>query len=499
MQRFQSIGLQLRALLCLAMGLAAFPALAQQFDATAAEKTTYRILSIDEKSVSSGSGFLINNDGYVVTNNHVIESAKDVFIIQKIGETIKVWKARIHAVDSSLDLAVLNAQGIIGTPVVFANKHPQKAEQVFAVGFPGQADDNDERSLFFQALKKSGFRDFPADPAYNGYVSASVKTGSIESVRERKWGSRGDTAWVITHNAPITGGNSGGPLFTLDGRFVGVNTQGRGEGKSEDGVLVGNILRQSSLYNELESFLDRLGIEHVKSSDHSSEQAASPPTIAPSELILPAANQEAVEKPAEENVIMKYLMNGRFLLVVGGCVAILALGLFVILNRRGGGTPVNSTPAPSSASVASENQRVAMHAGTDNDRLPFGRSQPSAEIVPLRSRHQVPMQVRTRFHLTSAKDSPLQVRIEIPESGAKRGFILGRSSSADYQIKHSSISREHARISTSPQGLYITDVGSSNGTFHNNQKVNPKTGMLLSSGDLIQLGDIKLLFEIENS
>lgn len=472
---------------------------AEQFDSITAESSTYRILATyGGGNVTQGSGFLVNKAGYLATNHHVVESANEVYVIQRQGETIKVWEASIHAVDSSLDLAILNVQGIIGKPVVFATEHPLKASEVFAVGFPAQADDAEERSLFFSALSKAGFSDLPSDPAYNGYVSASVKAGSVEELRERKWGSRGDTAWVITHNANITGGNSGGPLFDLGGRLVGVNTMIKGEGTSKDGILVGTILRRSSLYVELAQFLDRLGIIYPTELAEDDSEEPKPPSEPA--LVEPqdSATSDKTERKVEEFEFLDFSNKGVILLIGGGGVAAATLLIFLATNRRKGASAGQMVPLASQPPLAG-NYEESSHKDTpnpDKDWLRYGRSQPSEEINPRKRRSAPISDEPVVCKLASTGESLLEMKIEITENQAKQGYVLGRSSSATCQIKHSSISRIHARISSSSQGIYITDLGSSNGTLHNKIRVKPKTGVLLQRGDTIQLGDIMLRIDL---
>lgn len=489
MHRLRHLARQFHRWLPLCLALPLHFAAAESFDAEKAEASTYRIIgTVGKTGYSLGSGFLVNNNGYVVTNHHVVETASEIYVVQRKGETIRVWEAKIHAVDSSLDLAVLSAQGITGTPVVFAKEPPPKAAEVFAVGFPAQAYDDDETSLFVSTLRKRGFRDIPADPAYNGFVNASVKAGSIEAIRERKWGSRGNSAWVITHSAGITSGNSGGPLFARDGNLLGVNTMILGEGRSQNGVLLGNILRQSSLYTELETFLKRLGVAYTSASETA---AITPPQL---EKITPPAVPEVAAPPKDAgknpSPIPKkadfpdFSKKGTILISVGGGLGILAI-LIMIFRGVGKKSSAQSPPPPPLASN---------HAAPEPDRnwLRGNHGQHSADIMPMKRRGTPPNPDLVSCQLSSTPESPVQMTLEISASSLERGYTLGRSSSSDYQIRHDSISRAHARISASPDGPYVTDLSSANGTFHNQHKISPKTGVLLAAGDTVRLGDVIL-------
>jgi serine protease Do len=139
--------------------------------------------------VSRGAGFFISADGYVVTNNHVIESSQSTEILADDGTA---YKARLIASDPASDLALLKIDGRDDFPFVdFSNKPPRVGDEVFAVGNPF---------------------------GFGGTVTAG-----IVSALERHIGtdSYGD---LIQIDAPINKGNSGGPSFDMDGKVVGVNT-----------------------------------------------------------------------------------------------------------------------------------------------------------------------------------------------------------------------------------------------------------------------------------
>ena len=136
-----------------------------------------------------GSGFVISEDGYVVTNNHVIESADEIIIEFFSGEELE---AEIVGTDPKTDIALLKVEADKPLPFVsFADSDKaQVGDWVLAMGNPlGQ-----------------GF-------------SASV---GIVSARNRALSGTYDD--YIQTDAAINRGNSGGPLFNLDGGVVGVNT-----------------------------------------------------------------------------------------------------------------------------------------------------------------------------------------------------------------------------------------------------------------------------------
>ena len=78
----------------------------------------------------------------------------------------------------------------------------------------------------------------------------------------------------------------------------------------------------------------------------------------------------------------------------------------------------------------------------------------------------------------------------------QRAVLLGRSSRAEILVDSPQVSRIHAQIINTPDGFYLADLGSTNGTLHNGRRVRPKTLQKLNSNDQFRLGDVALLFQI---
>jgi len=136
-----------------------------------------------------GSGFVISADGYAVTNNHVIDGAKEVKIKFSDG---KSYTAKVIGTDRKTDLALLKIKTDKKfAPVKFATKAPRVGDWVIAVGNPFG-------------------------------LGGSVTTG-IVSAQGRNIGS-GPYDDYLQIDAPINKGNSGGPAFNLNGEVIGVNT-----------------------------------------------------------------------------------------------------------------------------------------------------------------------------------------------------------------------------------------------------------------------------------
>lgn len=144
---------------------------------------------------SSGSGFAISSDGYIVTNNHVIEGSASIRVRGINGDFQTAYDAKVIIVDKNNDLAIIkiNDSNIktLGTiPYVINSKSSDVGNAIFVLGYPLRASMGDEIKLT------------------NGIISS-------------KSGFQGDvTSYQIS--APVQPGNSGGPLFDEKGNLVGI-------------------------------------------------------------------------------------------------------------------------------------------------------------------------------------------------------------------------------------------------------------------------------------
>src|SRR3982075_3875516 len=142
------------------------------------------------KTNSLGSGFIVDTSGIVVTNNHVIADADEINVIMNDGTKIK---AELVGVDKKTDLAVLKFK---------------PAKPLIAVKF----GDSDKLRLGEWVIAIG-----------NPFSLGGTVTAGIVSARNRDISSGPYDNYIQT-DAAINRGNSGGPLFNLDGEVIGVNT-----------------------------------------------------------------------------------------------------------------------------------------------------------------------------------------------------------------------------------------------------------------------------------
>lgn len=142
------------------------------------------------KQNSLGSGFIISSDGYIFTNNHVIEKADKIKVILSDG---KQYDAEVKGQDANTDIALIKISAKEKLPFVQLGDSDKLrvGDWVFAIGNP--------------------------------FGLEHTVTAGIVSAKGRVIGS-GPYDNFIQTDASINPGNSGGPLFNLDGEVVGINT-----------------------------------------------------------------------------------------------------------------------------------------------------------------------------------------------------------------------------------------------------------------------------------
>lgn len=178
-------------------------------------------------SAASGSGFIISEDGYIVTNFHVIEDSNSITVADYDGKT---YDAKVVGYDESNDLAVLkiDAQGL--SPVVLGNSdNLNVGDTVVAIGNP------------------------------LGELTFSLTTGVVSAKGREVTFSGGITMTLLQTDCAINSGNSGGALFNLYGEVVGV-TNAKYSGSSGSGATIDNIgfaIPMNSIREIVESIIEK--------------------------------------------------------------------------------------------------------------------------------------------------------------------------------------------------------------------------------------------------
>jgi S1-C subfamily serine protease len=139
-----------------------------------------------------GSGIIVGEGQYVITNNHVIDGAKKIAVRNGIG---KVSNAKVYRVDKKYDLAILELEKPYSPEFAFGVKNfasPKTGEDVLVIGYPNVGETDD---------------------------LPTITQGIISKIFDQK-GYIHEGTFLTT--APVNKGNSGGPVFNINGKLVGI-------------------------------------------------------------------------------------------------------------------------------------------------------------------------------------------------------------------------------------------------------------------------------------
>ncbi len=149
----------------------------------------------EHKEEAGGSGFIISQDGYILTNNHVVENGQKIEV--KVGDQ-RTYRAKVVGTDPATDIALIKIDSKERlTPIALGDSdHIRVGDWVMAIGDPWAFD----KTVTVGVVSAKGRHNLSLDP----------NTNSFEN--------------FIQTDAAINFGNSGGPLINLAGEVIGINT-----------------------------------------------------------------------------------------------------------------------------------------------------------------------------------------------------------------------------------------------------------------------------------
>ncbi len=160
----------------------------ESFEQTSQDRITFYL----EEKASLGSGVIVNTDGYIITNFHVVESLQNMFDTVVTLKDGRSSPAKVVAFDESNDLAILHINMDNLTPIpVGPDNNLNVGDLVFAIGYPRN-------------------------------IGQSVSQGIISALSNSQTGDPGSR--LIQTDAAINPGNSGGALIDRDGNMIGINS-----------------------------------------------------------------------------------------------------------------------------------------------------------------------------------------------------------------------------------------------------------------------------------
>ncbi|WP_339865480.1 trypsin-like peptidase domain-containing protein [Paremcibacter congregatus] len=397
-----------------------------------------------KQGTGSGTGFILNDQGYIATNFHVVKgylyyNKKPAIAIalndQIINYNDEIRKSLVEVVwtSESLDLAILKfttEQPL--KRVILAPEFPGTSDPVYAVGYPGASSDNELRSNDVKAV-------------------STMTKGIFSHEKQGQWTGKGGTLSILQHNSEISWGNSGGPLYDDCQRVIGVNTRLTfRNGNVAPGVFF------SSNISELIKILDSKGIEYEVGND----------------ACVP-----------EEQKIYQLIQN---LVLIGGAAILLLVVILVFVLRRPRERVVqlvesysrsfrgDAPPAPQKRNTGPRKSDPRNHDAT---------------------RKALPQAIKVRLRGRLSNGAPVDMPLD--DQDLMRGIILGRQpDDRRFALDDMGISRNHAVLFQQDGFVKIRDEGSTNGTRVNGRVLRPRQEQALADGDEFFLGEAKITISI---
>lgn len=523
----------------------------ENYDQSVVRVITYQ----GANALSTGSGFVVAEGGYIITNHHVIVGASQIKVFTE-GEQSVDYVATVTWSSKDFDLAILRAPDLQAPALTINEGNLSKKDKVTAIGFPGAAD--------------------AIDTKLDAFFVSTLTTGQISRVVKTDWHGSGKRVRIVQHTAAVNKGNSGGPLLNACGEVVAVNTAiAASKIKTGSGGKLAIDVRQATSFSshaeELARFLKIRNIPATITSSRCNPQLqnlylvaglAMTGFMALAALFLSLRHFPALQRipgltrmvnfatphasghaPGHMSVPATMLDDGTdfYLVPKGGSERGIEIrinaeqankqGIIIGRHPSGGGISVDD-PAASREHVritssggkapifyiedlgskngTKVNDRPITH-GTpptiirSGDKLRFGsKAYEFLSQNEFYNSRRPSGSVGVQWVLTGQDPSSGHtISIAINDSHfLKSGnqLIIGRDGDAcDFVISHPTVSnRGHAKISRLGTDLYISDMGTTNGTKVNGIKLGQggnNDPVKLAKGMSLELGAVKLRVE----
>ncbi|MBF0423004.1 MAG: trypsin-like peptidase domain-containing protein [Magnetococcales bacterium] len=394
------------------------------------DRSVVRVLVLSSMGVGMGTGFVLNRQGNVATNYHVVADAKKILLVYKSKDQNGWREATVEWSSSNKDLAVLHASNLDVEPVILSEAMPEKLSKVIAFGFPGEADK-------FANANQNNILDIIKSP---NWTESTVSQGVLGRILTSTWPQGGsEKFFILQHSADINKGNSGGPLFNVCGQVIGINTQ---KTASMEEVVTGVFYA-----SHVSALLDALKLERIDFT--STEQPCSGEASTAEKKQNQSEKTTQPTKPSAEG----WAVPGQpiwWLVLFIFFGFLLFLWFFKIKLKNVFGSIVS------------------------------GRNQPSMEKWFLFGRDGRGNALRL----------PLPPGLL---AGNAKGWVLGRSPKvADKAIADESLSLRHVRIFHDGGQFYVEDLNTTNGVKVEGISRSPFEPLPLHEGDEMILGHVRL-------
>ena len=401
-------------------------------------------------------------------NDHVFneKNVKKVEILVNGGVPVNATLRKINTV---ADYSVIKLDETVARPTVTLgfSKDVKITQQVYTLGFPALVSQDSITYTTEQvAITGSSVSNIPTTNGVN----------------------------LITHNANISEGNSGGPLVDENGYVIGINI---GAYTADPSYFAATAIDQvSALLDDLDIEYDRPGPIDPTEADTTEkkiEETTVKPTVAPT---VPPTTGSVDPKP--EGFDIKPII----FIVIGvlAAVVIAIVIIIVVMNnkkKKAAQTNQGNTVTPGPVGVNRPPQQPPVYPGQ-----PYNRQQPSVPTTPSTEgagetsvlndgagETTVLGNQNTGYTMIRKRNNE-KITINKPE------FVIGKERRrVDYCISdNNSISRAHAKIRVRAGRCYIADLGSTNCTYVNGVKLSPNQEVILSKDDKIKISDEEFVF-----
>lgn len=442
-------------------------------------------------AVKKGTGFLINTNT-VITCAHVVDIDDDVKKDCKtlVGDNYNIDNLSLEVVVSNdvtipvtvkkesqdIDFAILNLTEVLSkrVPAVIGNSDDVKQTQlVYALGFPKVSADAQNKETYTSD-------------------DATITSGEVSKCGEfsEKFfieNKHGEVSY-IQHGATLHKGNSGGPLVDENGIVVGINAYTYENYNYSIGI------------NQVSSILDELGIEYEKGSVAPVENTTEDTSEVEETTIAPATEEpigEIETEPEQTDQPATDMTKTIIIIAIVALVIILIVVVVIIIisskkkasdkippaPRGTMPTPISpqklTPPTPPYSNSPYSPQTMPNNDGAGETSV-LNEGAGETTVLGYQSTGAVLVRVSTKE----------RININKPE------FVIGKERRrVDYCISdNNSISRTHAKIKARAGKFYIADLGSTNCTYVNGNKLSPNQEIALNNGDKIKISDEEFEF-----
>ena len=389
------------------------------------DKDIFRVIvPITVETISTGTGFLINKDGYVITNNHVIKEGHNVFKLRnKYDEYSNITLIKTYP---KHDITILKIDNYTKGSFLKIQQPSTiiKGEKVFSLGFPGAGD----------ILGGLTF-------------NASLNGGLISKIDRATQGSFPLGYKLIQMDAVINKGNSGGPLINKNGAVVGINTLGHSSANVQGMFWAIHA-------EELIKILKENNIKY---------------TIDTNTL--------------EEVDIDNYMKNIWIILAI---FAFIVISVLILISRK------KQKAGEIDEGEVSRLVRDKMKKYNNSDNIEEYQEvfyeDESTDTVVIMDRDIEATEI-IKILLT-----PMDKTLPTISSQNSQPITLGRSDDCDVTIDNRDISREHLYIILEQNRVKVIDLGSTNGTYIDGNKLEPHKKYTLQTEQKLVIGSEEVVY-----